>query len=481
MAHKVYPPYFHRLIRTCAFQAIGLALIYILIACLISLSKHWSYNTYAFDLGIFSQSLWYTMKGNVLYNSPEGMSHFGYHFQPILLLLLPIFRIAPYSETLLVIQSIALGGSGYLIYRLAATLGLEHKMALLVEVFFLSSPLVHGVNFYDFHPVALAVPTLLVMILGLRGRRWVVFGVGLTLSLMTKEDVIVALAVFGGVMLLAQYLKGNRLRKAYLAIFLSSLAMGITAMVVAKIASGQDIPPMLRCITERWPYQDRPFDIATAEAFGNFFSLESIFLFLSYFLPLAFLPLLSPLWISPVLFNVGKDMLAAYEGQKQLIQYTAPAIPFLFAALIETLRARLSLWITKGKKWLLIAIVVMSFSLSLLFDFIHLPQGVTFGAPAMPGVHEAATTRIISFIPDGVTVTVPNHIFPHLCTRTYTYLPDGPGDGKLNSEYAIIDLQNMDSYQDKASGRSINWERHFSTEYGVILRLDDVILLKRGN
>jgi uncharacterized membrane protein len=384
-----------------------------------------------------------------------------------------------------VIQSIALGGSGYLIYRLARIGHLEHKIALLLEAFFLISPLVHGVNFYDFHPVALAIPTLLIMIIGLIQRKWVIFGIGLVLSLVTKEDVIMALVVFGAVMLLAQYLKNKKVGKAYLAIFLSSIGTGVVAIVVSKAASGQDIPPMLMCITERWPYISSSPSAAVSEALGNFFSLESIFLFFSYFLPLGFLPLLSPLWALPALFNVSKDMLATYEGQKQLIQYTAPAIPFLFAALIQTLRVRKKglnpLFKKKGKKILLVVIVTMLFSLNLLTDFVDLPRGLAFGAVHLSGSHEEAINRVVALVPDGVTVTAPNHIFPHLCTRTYTYLPGDPGEEKLYSEYTIIDLQNLDGYKDDPLEQNTSWGNHFESEYELILRVDDVLLLKRGH
>jgi uncharacterized membrane protein len=241
---------------------------------------------------------------------------------------------------------------------------------------------------------------------------------------------------------------------------------------------------MLTCITERWPYISSSPSTAVSEALGNFFSVESIFLFFSYFLPLGFLPLLSPLWALPALFNVTKDMLAAYEMQKHLIQYTAPAIPFLFAALIQTLRVRRKglnpLFKKKSKKILLGVLVAMLFSLNLLTDFVDLPRGLTFGAVRLPGSHEEAIDRLVALVPDGVTITTPNHIFPHLCTRTYTCSPYDPGEEKLYSQYAIIDLQNVDDYKDNPPGQNTSWGNHFENEYEVILRVDDVLLLKRG-
>ena len=63
--------------------------------------------------GLFTQSFWSTLHGRLLFNSAETVdggvaSHFGVHFSPTLLLLLPFFALWPAASTLLVAQSIAL-------------------------------------------------------------------------------------------------------------------------------------------------------------------------------------------------------------------------------------------------------------------------------------------------------------------------------------------------------------------------------------
>jgi uncharacterized membrane protein len=474
-----------RLIHNPTFQAVALAVAYIFFASSISLLHHYSYETYALDLGAFAQSLQSTLHGDILYNTPCGMSQLGYHFSPILFLLAPIFWLFPYCETLLIVQSIALGASGYLVYKLARIQQLSHRTALFVEVLFLLSPLVWGVNFFDFHAVAFAVPMLLIMLIGLVQKRWKLFALGLVLSLMTREDVIMALAVFGLVMLIAQYVKNKKLDKAYLAIFASSIAMFGIAVVVARAVSGMDVPPILMYGSLRYTYLNEPFGQMLLGALGTFFSGWSMLLLLAYFAPLGFLPLFSPLWAAPALLILAMGMFSTKAGLHELTQYSAPAIPFLFMALIITLtqireKGRYP-FLRKAWKFLPVAMIVVALSVSLPYTIL---RGAT-----LPGSHAEAIDRVIALIPDGTTVSAPNHIFPHLCLRTTTYMPPWPTEADPNSlygdfgvpdretDYVVIDSQRKQPYPGGGW-----WEDaiadYLKERYDLLAQMDGVSLYK---
>lgn len=476
---------FFRLIRNHTFQVVALAIAYILIASSLSLLDHYHYDTSAFDLGIYAQTLDSTLHGDILYNTPEGMNHLGYHFSPILFLLVPIFWLAPYCETLLIVQSVALGVSGYLVYKLARIQGLKHRTGLFVEVLFLLSPLVWGVNLFDFHPVALAVPTLLLMLIGLIQRRWKLFAIGLVLSLMIKEDVIMALAVFGLVMLIARYVKDRKVDRVYLVVLLSAIATFGIAVVVARTASGMDVPPMLMYSSLRYPYLSESIGQVIPSALGTFFSGWSMFLLLAYFLPLGFLPLFSPLWAAPAIFILAKDMFAVEPTQKALVQYPAPAIPFLFMALISTLiwmegRGRVQLFLQKAWKVLPVAMIIIAILTSFFTSSILRERGAGF-----PGSHEAAINEVIARIPDGATVTVQNHIFPHTCLRTvsYIFMPDMPQNPNVitgdfgvpyrDTDYVVIDLFPRHDLHGWES-----MEDYLRDRYEAVMEMDGVSLYK---
>lgn len=472
--------------------ALGLALGYIILASGVSLVRHWSYNSWTLDLGIFTQSLQYTLQGQVFYNTPEGMSHFGYHFQPIMFLLVPLYWLAPHPETLLVVQSAALGLGGYLVYRLAATQGLSHRASLVVEGLFLLSPLVHGVNFFDFHPVAFAVPALLLMLIGLAQRRWVYFGVGLVLALMTKEDVIAALAVFGAVMLAARYVSNRKIAWEFVVVLMAAIAAGVLAILVAKGVSGGGITPLLGYGKIRYAYIGLPPLQMAVGALTALFSWGSIFLFLAYFWPLGFLPLLSPIWAAPAFFILATDLLASDLAQKTLHQYPAAAIPFLFMALLAALKPRragggmLAISGTASRP-LLIASVAVVLGLNFLIS-LH-PSGV-FRDVRWPDAHDRAISAVIGLIPDGATVTAPNHIFPHLVSRTIVYSPYEEvkpnsytgvfGVLDVETQYVIIDQYWLRDYRAARQEHGVEWSRYLGGKYGLVAHLDGVSLLELG-
>jgi uncharacterized membrane protein len=488
--------YLSRSVRAPLFHTLGLVIVYIIIVSLFTVLDHHAYHTFALDLGIFTQSLSSTIHGEgILFNTPEGMSHFGYHFSPILFFLIPIFWIAPYPETLLIIQTIAIGASGYLVYKLARIPGLSHRTALGVEVLFLASPLVWGVNIWDFHPVALAIPTLLIMLIGLMQKRWWLFAVGLVLSLMTKEDVVAALAVFGVVMLIADYVRERKVNKAYLAISVSSVATGLLAIGVATASSSLWPPPMLSIGSTRYSYITEPFGAMVSGAFHSFFSPLSWLLFCAYFIPLAFLPLLSPLWAAPALFILATDMLATSPDQKMLTQYPAAAIPFLFIALIFTLArykgstSRISSWVSGI--W---GVITRAMAFIMAIAVVVIPL-ISFSAVAVPGYttagsHEIACNEVLALISDDATVTTSNRIFPHLCPRTSVYIsyhttePNKSlgifGLRDVETDYVIIDQRNWDEYCQGFVDSNIDWAELIEEgKYGVYAHIDGITVLKK--
>jgi len=318
---------------------------------------------------------------------------------------------------------------------------------------FFINPLVWGVALFDFHPVALAVPTLLIMFIGLIQKKWKLFTVGLVLSLMTKEDVVMALAVFGLVMLIANYVKNKKMDKVYLTILVASIATYGIAILASIAASKGDYPHILTYANVRYEYLSQPIVPAILGAIHTFFSAESLFLALAYLAPLGFLPLFSLRWAAPGLFVLMVNMLSTYLAQHyELRQYVAAAIPFLFMAMISTLahtreKGELQLLIMKIGKRLPIYLVTVAVIAALWINF-HPTSRVTHAT--LPGPHEEAINRVIALIPDGATVTANNNIFPHLCCRTDTYLPQfihpytpiDSGDWGFpdrETEYVVID------------------------------------------
>jgi len=128
--------------------------------------KHYTFNSFAADLGMFDQAFYTTIfHGKLFYYTPELWInptgyYFGVHFSPILFTLLPVYAIYPSPESLLVAQSFLLAIAALPLYLLSKTLLKSKKASFaLVVAYLLFTPL-HGANWFDFHPQAF-IPLLI--------------------------------------------------------------------------------------------------------------------------------------------------------------------------------------------------------------------------------------------------------------------------------------------------------------------------------
>src|SRR5439155_12102520 len=108
---------------------------------------------------------------NIFYQSihghPLGCSfvktgyHGSSHFDPILVLLSPLYLVWPRAELLLVLQSVWLGSGVVPVYLLARAQRASRAAAIALATMYAVYPALHGANAYEFHSLTLAVPLVL--------------------------------------------------------------------------------------------------------------------------------------------------------------------------------------------------------------------------------------------------------------------------------------------------------------------------------
>ena len=155
-----------------------------------------------YDMGIFSKMYHSMAKNGLPLTTVERdiqMSHFKVHVSPIVYLLLPIFKLFPYAETLQISQSVVttLGLIPFLF--LAKEFSLKPKHLAIWSVIFLLQPGFLLANLYDFHENIFLTPLVLFLIYFIK----VASASGLfctsVLLLMVKEDAaiyIISIAIF---------------------------------------------------------------------------------------------------------------------------------------------------------------------------------------------------------------------------------------------------------------------------------------------
>lgn len=169
-----------------------------------ALMRYWAYHADAFDLGNMDQAVWNTLHDHPFRFTNVGLdwhgppTRLGIHVEPILLLIAPFYLLHSGPETLILLQTIALGFGAIPLFLLS--LRRLPELPLLGVAFvgaYLLAPELLGAAVWDFHPVALATPLMLLAVWAVDARRYGWFIAAGILAALTKEDVALALVPLG--------------------------------------------------------------------------------------------------------------------------------------------------------------------------------------------------------------------------------------------------------------------------------------------
>ena len=167
----------------------------------VGLFRHWRFGSGAYDLGIFDQLLWHLSRFEGPASSVRGLSNlFGDHFDPILLLIVPVYWVAPAPETLIVVQSLLLASSIVPVWRFARD-RLTPGLALAITVAYGSFWGLQRAAYFDFHDYAFAPLLIATLILAIDRGWWKTVWMSAVALVFVKEDlipIIAAAAFFAG-------------------------------------------------------------------------------------------------------------------------------------------------------------------------------------------------------------------------------------------------------------------------------------------
>jgi Predicted membrane protein len=421
--------------------AIIITVLFISIAIIAEIFRYTHYESGTFDLGIFAQMIKNTANGIFspssfpLYENVIGISQFAEHFSPILLILVPLYKIFSSPIMLLVVQAIMIGFGGFLVYYLARMFKLSHKVSLFVDILFFVNPLVWSLVLFDFHELCFAVPLILLMFVGYFKKNWWIFGIGLGLALMVKEDVIATIGILGIILLISEWIKNkrkiekNKVNRYAIVMVCSAFIVGIIAVTISAILSKGSSPLMLSIFFSR--YSSGNTSIVSTVIFYvrhtlDIYSIEQV---IAYFAPLCFLPFVcveSTEWSIPALFILGMVTISTWNGQHNFInQYGATAVPYLFIAMIIGMT---QININIGKNWKKFA-MVSTVSMVIIFLLTSLTGINKIIFSNFDNNYKVAShdlNQIINNIPKGkndnsISVTGNNLVFPHLISKYNAY------------------------------------------------------------
>lgn len=283
-----------------------------------------------YDLAYFTQAAWLITEGEAPFVTIRGLHLLGDHTYPVFWPMAWVTGVLPTIPTLLAIQSASLATGIVPLWRIGrrlAGLGLATTVALVIS--YAAFPALHNVNLADFHPEVLAVPFLFGAVLFALTDRWMGYAACITVVLASREDLSLVVTFLG--LLLA--VQGRR-RAGLLTVL-----AGLGWLVVAT----QVIQPHFAGSFVHVAFLDRYGsslgEIAATMAgdpgrvLGDLLTAQNGLFLVALLGPVAFLPLLAPRYLIPIVpleilyLLSSREVAHTIEGQ-----YTVSAIPFVFVA-----------------------------------------------------------------------------------------------------------------------------------------------------
>jgi len=477
-------PHVSRFTFHASLLVLLMAVAYALFMGAVTLARHNTFGTYAFDLGIHSQALASIARHGyplVTLYGPQPVNQFGDHFAPIFYLLTPLSILLRDARALLIVQTLLLASGVAPVYLLARSKLASATLAVALAAAYLLFPALHGVNTFDFHEIALAVPLLLWSFYCLETGRFRLFGIFLALALFTKEEVALTGVAIGLYILLVQ----RQPRRGALVMALSAAYfLLVTALIMPALGGGADVGR---------------FEGLAVDGFGGFAGVamtlftNPVYTFSYLFLDpdkLLFLAqLLLPLLGIPLLAGAGPWivalpgfatlLLSSYRPQYLLdTHYSAIVIPSLFFLAVLGL-ARVER--RRRAAALPLAAALLAASLVMNWQFGWLGGKLFHGIPR-PTERQRAIAALIDAIPPEASVSTLSRFVPHLASREQIYLYPTVNDAETILFDAALDGDFFPLISRDPRGEAI--ERLLpllaSGDYGLVGGEDGVLLLQRG-
>src|SRR5512136_2843494 len=169
----------------------------------LSVARHYTFHTAAYDLAMYDQAVWNTSQGrpfaiNLLEDTMPGVTNkLGDHVEPILLLLAALYWLRSNPDVLLIVQAIALAALIWPLYQLVRHRSQSVWLAGVAVALYLLHPGMWNALLFDFHPVTLGAVFLVFTLWMLVQRKHGAALIFAVLAMMCKEQLGLSVAMLG--------------------------------------------------------------------------------------------------------------------------------------------------------------------------------------------------------------------------------------------------------------------------------------------
>lgn len=450
---------------------------------------HHKLGTAVFDLGINNNLIHGGLEG--VFNQstvifPDNPAKYvANHVKLGLYLFLPIYALVPRAETLLVIQSFALGLGALPLFAFARR-RLPQWAALVVALCYLAYYPMHSANFYEMKEVPIASVFLLTTIWAADARRWVICAIAFFCTLIMREDTPPGLAVVGGFLLLSGY----RPRAGAIMAAIATTWFVLLRFYVMEEAGEWWFPHMYE---DLWAPGERGFGSVIKTLLSNpYFTLrhvlveKKVYYLLHLLVPVLFLP--ARRWYLWAAFLPGAIITLLVTDYDPPIMFTFQYVmywaPFLFVAAVLFLA---ELWKRadfgpQRAQAALVAMALASVVLSYNYgafarrekSFRSGYHTISFEFTEADRKRYADLKELITHLPPKASVAATERIGAHVSARVPFY---SMRRGTHGAEYLIARASEL--RLDRT--RSVLYDALRTNEYGVFHRVGEFVLFKKGH
>lgn len=380
-----------KLIKTIPLWLILGIVVYIIILFSASFIKYYFYLYNALDLAIFNQIFWNSANGDWFISSINPPSYLGDHFAPLLIALVPLYKLFSSPLTLLFLQTIFLGLAAWPLYLISKQYLSGWWLKLIIFAWLLN-PFVHSINLFEFHLISIFPFLLFWLWYFFIKDRFILFIIMLGISLLLREDV--ALGCIGIALI---FLMNKKLNKRFLLYGLSALLISILWFFAStKLISFYNIAGEYKFLTyyswlgDSWLLMAKNILSNPLLIINKLFTKGTLSIILLVLLPTAFIPLAAPSYLIGGLIPMLPLLLTKLGGNviALFMHYGMWILPFVFLAnlyalhKIKKLKTKITasplLVLIKNNTGLLFFILISSilYSFVVLSPLIHLSYRV---------------------------------------------------------------------------------------------------------
>ena len=392
--------------------------LYSLVFGVLTWQQQSRFATFGFDMGIFDQGIWLVSRFKEPFVTVRGLNYFGNHVNVITVLFVPFYWLGAGPHFLYLIETLALAAGAIPIWLLARDRLANGWLALGLSTAYLLNPSIQWINWWHFHPDALAVtPLLFAYWLGTK-ERWGWFTVAAVAALLCKEDAALALVGLGAVLAIRGHRKEGGITAAVSVVWFT-----LCEKVIIPHANGglgafyQDFYGDLgKSVFEiAWNAVRHPSRILRVMT-----NRESQQYYKQLLGPFGYVPLAAPLVLLIALPHLTVNTISTFPNTHNIrFQYSALVTAALAIGAVE---ACAGLSTRVGFRRFLVGLVVAS---ALASNVSSSPSPLSHnyrtGIWAAKGPRHAVADKAVHLVPGSAGVAASYSLVPHLTHRVHIY------------------------------------------------------------